>query len=96
MKELSLKESTTKINGQDVKISYKELVESCLKQVGREGINAVEMERRINIVKVLRAAKNKLSLEDADAVALKELVEKMPWSVVDEAVLEFCKDVKKM
>ena len=96
MRELELKKSTIKVNGQEVPLSYKELAESCLKQIGKEGINAVQMRKRIKILDKLEVATDKVELSVEQADELKELVKQMPWAVVDKAVCEFCEAVEQM
>lgn len=96
MKELRLKTIFIKTDRQEAETSYKELIESCLKQVGREGVDAVKMRKRIKILDSLEKAEDVLTLEDEQISELKDLVKHMPWAIVDRGIVEFCDEIEKL
>lgn len=96
MKKLELKTVEINVGGQAIKLSYRELVDTCLKSVGKDGIQFEEMKKRMRIDKSLAKAKEALELEDADVPVLQKLVKEMTWTIVHPAIVEFCEAVEKM
>lgn len=99
MKTLELK--TKKVidgNGNTLDVQYKDLISSSLNQIDQNkgGLTFEEIEKRLRIKTALDKSNGKLKLEDQDAEALITLVSGMKWVLVDQAIVDFVKDIQAM
>jgi len=74
--------------------SYMDLAKACVNNVGREGINVEEQRRRIKILDALDKSVGKITLEDAEMDKLKQLVESMPWALINKHIVAFSDAVR--
>lgn len=93
MKQLTLKTSQAETGEA---LTYEVFIRACLDHPPAKGFARADLKRRDRIEKVLDASNGLLELEDADAAALKQLVEAMRWGMRHPLVLEFCDDVEAL
>lgn len=93
MKDTSIKKGP---NTND-KLSYKELIISCMNNGPKDGFSASEMRLRLRILDVLETCENSiLVLEDQDAEKLKECVKSMRWGLIHKDIPIFEDDIDSM
>lgn len=72
-------------------ITYKDFITTCVNQIPKEGMGVVEMKKRIRITDAMESVDddNKIGLEDADWIVLKQCVNSMSWAMVSKDIVEF-------
>lgn len=99
MKTLELKETTIPrlmSEPQGAKLSYRDLLETVLKQDHGQGFVFEELRMRLKILDQIEAADGVLRLEDTEAVSLQSYVNKTRWALVHRDIVQFCQDVADM
>ena len=88
---------TIKVQEGAPETNYKEFIKACVNYVkAGDGVTAEDQRKRLRILDAVEASGEELTLEDADAANLKDLVSKMIWSLVSPALVQFCDDVAAM
>ena len=89
MKQIELKVLT----GDDgLVVNYKEVITMAARLHPR-GITIDDMEKAVRVLSAVKRADGVLKLEDADWEVLKTYIKVYPFSVVDETLIQFKKDI---
>lgn len=97
MKVLKNKETAIDVsNDSTKKVTFVDLAKACINNVPKEGLNVVEMQERLDVMKKLTKANGEVSLENAEAETLKSCATSMRWLIMHDDVVEFIHAVENM
>ena len=94
-----LKNKTTEIDvstDSNDKVTFIHLAKACINNVPKNGLDVVEMQGRLDVMKKINQANGELSLENAEADVLKQCTKDMRWLIMHDDVIEFIDKVDKM
>lgn len=87
------KKVTLKLQGQEVPVTYAELLKTVVNQPVKEGISLSDMRRNLTIMSTIEAAieneSETISFEKEHFPTVAGLVETSIWTINDLAILEF-------
>lgn len=91
MKSFELKVATMS-NG--LKFDYREVLNDILR-LKPQGMDLVEMEKALRVIGAVKRASGTVQLEDDEHQYLLARVNEHRWSVADQAILDFSKEVRE-
>ena len=94
-----LKNKTTEIdvsNDSTKKVTFADLAKACINNVPQGGLDVIEMQSRLDVMKKLNTSNGEISLENSESETLKACTKTMKWLILHDDVVEFINDVDKM
>lgn len=98
MKTIKNKETSiiTREGDVDKKMTYVDLLKIIADVPPAQGYTIAEMRQRLGLYAALIAIDNKISLEDADFVVMKKLVQEFKWAQSHTDIIDFVDHIESL